>query len=100
MELMLFISVLLEIFYFCLLYTSGKLERNVRFILDEFGNMPVLDNFGGMVTNCLGVGFSFDIFIQSYNQLHTNYEMEMDTIKDNFANQMCIRDRIICSSSF
>lgn len=69
---------------------NGKLERNVRFILDEFGNMPVLDNFGGMVTNCLGVGFSFDIFIQSYNQLHTNYEMEMDTIKDNFANQFYI----------
>lgn len=69
---------------------TGKLKRNVRFILDEFGNMPVLDNFAGMVTNCLGVGFSFDIFIQSYNQLHTNYEMEMDTIKDNFANQVYI----------
>lgn len=69
---------------------NGVLGRNVRFILDEFGNMPILDNFGGMVTNCLGVGFSFDIFVQSYNQLHTNYEMEMDTIKDNFANQIYI----------
>lgn len=69
---------------------KGTLKRNVRFILDEFGNMPVLNNFGGMVTNCLGVGFSFDIFIQSYNQLHTNYEMEVDTIKDNFANQFYI----------
>lgn len=69
---------------------NGKLDRNVRFILDEFGNMPILDNFGSMVTNCLGVGFSFDIFIQSYNQLHTNYEMEKDTIKDNFANQIYI----------
>lgn len=69
---------------------KGTLGRNVRFILDEFGNMPILDNFGGMVTNCLGVGFSFDIFIQSYNQLHTNYEMEQDTIKDNFANQFYI----------
>lgn len=69
---------------------NGVLGRNVRFILDEFGNMPILDNFGGMVTNCLGVGFSFDIFVQSYNQLHTNYEMEMDTIKDNFANQFYI----------
>lgn len=69
---------------------KGKLKRNVRFILDEFGNMPILDNFGSMVTNCLGVGFSFDIFIQSYDQLRTNYEMEMDTIKDNFANQIYI----------
>ena len=69
---------------------KGKLRRNVRFILDEFGNMPILDNFGGMVTNCLGVGFSFDVFIQSYDQLKTNYEMEVDTIKDNFANQIYI----------
>lgn len=69
---------------------KGTLSRNVRFIFDEFGNMPVLDNFGGMVTNCLGVGFSFDVFIQSYDQLRTNYEMEMNTIKDNFANQIYI----------
>ena len=69
---------------------KGTLNRNVRFIFDEFGNMPVLDNFGGMVTNCLGVGFSFDVFIQSYDQLRTNYEMEMNTIKDNFANQIYI----------
>lgn len=69
---------------------NGVLDRNVRFIFDEFGNMPILDNFGGMVTNCLGVGFSFDIFIQSYEQLRTNYEMEMNTIKDNFANQIYI----------
>lgn len=69
---------------------KGTLSRNVRFIFDEFGNMPVLDNFGGMVTNCLGVGFSFDVFIQSYDQLRTNYGMEMNTIKDNFANQIYI----------
>lgn len=69
---------------------SNKLDREVQFILDEFGNMPVMDNFDGMVTNCLGAGMAFNIFIQSYNQLHSKYEMDMDTIKDNFANQFYI----------
>ena len=69
---------------------NNKLDREVEFILDEFGNMPVLDNFAGMVTNCLGAGIAFNIFIQSYNQLHSNYDMDMDTIKDNFANQFYI----------
>ncbi len=69
---------------------NNKLDREVQFILDEFGNMPVFDNFDGMVTNCLGAGMAFNIFIQSYNQLHSKYEMDMDTIKDNFANQFYI----------
>ncbi|MDY2960014.1 MAG: type IV secretory system conjugative DNA transfer family protein [Hornefia sp.] len=66
------------------------LDREVTFILDEFGNMPVLDNFASMVTNCLGAGISFNIFIQSYNQLKSNYEADEETIKDNFANQFYI----------
>ena len=69
---------------------TNRLDREVQFILDEFGNMPVMDNFDGMVTNCLGAGMAFNIFIQSYNQLHAKYEMDMDTIKDNFANQFYI----------
>lgn len=69
---------------------TNKLDREVQFILDEFGNMPVFDNFDGMVTNCLGAGMAFNIFIQSYNQLHSKYELDMDTIKDNFANQFYI----------
>lgn len=69
---------------------NGKVTRPVRFILDEFGNLPVFNNFSGMVTNCLGVGMSFDIFIQSYNQLNEKYEMSEETLKDNFANQIYI----------
>lgn len=69
---------------------ANKLDRDVQFILDEFGNMPVFDNFDGMVTNCLGAGMAFNIFIQSYDQLKSKYEMAMDTIKDNFANQFYI----------
>jgi type IV secretion system protein VirD4 len=69
---------------------ANKVDREVQFIFDEFGNMPVMDNFDGMVTNCLGAGMAFNIFIQSYNQLKSKYEMDEDTIKDNFANQVFI----------
>lgn len=69
---------------------NQKLYRELVYILDEFGNMPILDNFDGMVTNSLGAGIAFNIFIQSYNQLHSKYEVDEDTIKDNFANQIYI----------
>jgi len=66
---------------------NGKLSRNVRFILDEFGNMPKIENFSGFVTVCLGIGMSFDIFIQSYNQLKNKYGDESDTIMENCSNR-------------
>lgn len=69
---------------------SGKLDRNIRFILDEFGNMPVIENFAGFVTVCLGMGISFDIFLQSYSQLETKYGEDTDTIKDNCGNHIYI----------
>lgn len=33
---------------------SGKLERQVVFMLDEFGSMPTIDNMAGNMTVCLG----------------------------------------------
>lgn len=69
---------------------NGKLKRNVRFILDEFGNMPVIENFSGFLTVCLGVGMSFDLFVQSYGQIENKYGEETDTIKENCANRIYI----------
>lgn len=78
--------------YLWKLAKEGKqvLGRNLVYILDELGNMPTLDNFASMVTNSLGAGISFNIFIQSYNQLKAKYGIDEDTIKDNFANQFYI----------
>lgn len=69
---------------------SGRLYRNVRFILDEFGNMPVIENFAGFVTVCLGIGMSFDLFVQSYNQIDVKYGDDAATIKENCANHYYI----------
>lgn len=75
------------------------LSRELVFILDEFGNMPALDNFASMVTNCLGAKISFNIFLQSYAQLRAKYgEDESVVIKDNFANHFYILSSGVDSS--
>lgn len=69
---------------------NGKVKRHVRFILDEFGNMPVIYSFESYITVCLGANMSFDIFLQSYSQLDNLYKDAADTIKENCANHFYI----------
>lgn len=70
---------------------QGVLDRKVKFILDEFGNFPEIENFDGFVTVCLGLGISFDIYIQAMNQISAKYKDKEKTIKENFANQIYIK---------
>lgn len=70
---------------------QGKLDRRVKFILDEFGNFPEIENFAGFVTVCLGLGVSFDIYVQALNQISAIYKDHAKTILENFANQIYIK---------
>ncbi len=70
---------------------QGKLDRRVKFILDEFGNFPEIENFAGFVTVCLGLGISFDIYVQALNQISAIYKDHAKTILENFANQIYIK---------
>ena len=69
---------------------QGKLDRQVKFILDEFGSFPEIENFASFVTVCLGLGISFDIYVQALNQIESKYKDDAKTIKENFANQVYI----------
>ena len=69
---------------------AGKLDRNVIFVLDEFGNLPVIENYAGMVTVGLGMGIAFHIYIQSYGQIYGKYKDDAQAILDNFATQQYI----------
>lgn len=69
---------------------NGKVKRHVRFILDEFGNMPVIYNFASYITVCLGANMSFDLYLQSYSQLDDLYKEAAATIKENCANHFYI----------
>ncbi len=64
---------------------TGKLKRPVYFILDEFGNMPAVPNFGTMVTVSRSRNIFFEIVLQSYKQLDIKYGPdEAQNIRGNF----------------
>lgn len=69
---------------------NGKMNRNVHFLLDEFGNMPTIDGMAGMVTVGAGRGFRFHLIVQSYSQIKSSYGEESDTIIGNCSNQIYI----------
>ncbi len=64
----------------------GALKRKVYYIIDEFGNMPAIPNFGTMVTVSRSRNIFFEIILQSYKQLDIKYGVdEAQNIKGNFA---------------
>lgn len=63
----------------------GMLKRRVYYILDEFGNMPAIQNFGTMVTVSRSRNIFFEIILQSYKQLDIKYGAdEAANIRGNF----------------
>lgn len=69
---------------------SGKCDREVIFLLDEFGNMPPIEGMANIITVCLGRGIRFNLIIQAYNQLKTLYGDDSATIEGNCGNQIYI----------
>ena len=63
---------------------GGKLPRETYFILDEFGNMPKLNDFATIVTVARSRGIRLNLIIQDYKQLETVYGAnEAITIRNN-----------------
>lgn len=68
-----------------------SLERNVYFILDEFGNMPKIEKFDKMITVGRSRKIWFNMVVQSYAQLNNVYgEQVADIVKSNCAMKMFI----------
>ncbi|MPQ45042.1 VirD4-like conjugal transfer protein, CD1115 family, partial [Clostridium tarantellae] len=68
----------------------GKCDREVIFLLDEFGNMPVIEGMANIITVCLGRGIKFNLIIQAYSQLKKLYGDDYKTIIGNCGNQIYI----------
>ena len=49
------------------------LERNVYFIMDEFGNMPKIEKFDKFITVGRSRKIWFTMIVQSYSQLNNVY---------------------------
>lgn len=63
---------------------KGKLERQVVFILDEFGNLPEIPNFANVISACRARNIYFNLILQSYAQLDNIYGKDVSkVIRDN-----------------
>ncbi len=67
---------------------GGKCQREVVFLLDEFGNMPTIEDFTNIITVCLGRNIRFNLVIQAYSQLEDKYGEGWKTIDGNCGNTM------------
>ncbi|EMF0110306.1 type IV secretory system conjugative DNA transfer family protein [Enterococcus hirae] len=68
----------------CVKTKGDECHRRIHFILDEFGNMPAMDNMEGIMTVTAGRNMLWDLFIQSYQQLTAKYgEQNAAIIKAN-----------------
>ena len=71
---------------------GNRCKRQVRFELDEFGNIPPLPHMDSMITVCLGRNIRFDLIIQSYGQLYSQYGKDAArTIIENCGNQYYLK---------
>ncbi|MBE5735705.1 MAG: type IV secretory system conjugative DNA transfer family protein [Clostridiales bacterium] len=63
---------------------GGSLPRDTYFIMDEFANMPKIQNFDTIITVARSRRIFFTLILQSYVQLTTKYGNEVaSTVKDN-----------------
>ncbi|WP_411372718.1 VirD4-like conjugal transfer protein, CD1115 family [Enterococcus thailandicus] len=68
----------------CVKTKGDKCHRRIYFNLDEFGNMPAIDNMEGIMTVTAGRNMLWNLFIQSYQQLNARYgEQNAAIIKEN-----------------
>lgn len=70
---------------------TGKCGRQVVFILDEFGNLPAINDVDHFLNVGLGRNIYFNIILQSYMQLENTYgEKQGKIIKEACGNSVYI----------
>ena len=63
---------------------GGALARDVYFLLDEFANMPKIENFETIITVARSRRMYFTLILQSYAHLTIKYGQDVGaTIEDN-----------------
>ena len=63
---------------------TAILKRRAYFILDEFGNLPKMENIEGMVTVGRSRGIRYLFVLQSFSQLNAKYGRDIaDILKSN-----------------
>lgn len=68
----------------------GACKRPIKFVLNEIGNMPKIEDLKTMISFGAGLGITFDIYIQDVKQLEDVYGKQADIIINNCANHIWI----------
>ena len=85
-------SIILKQLYQALVYTASlnvstkgkdELDRTVSFVLDEFGNMPAIEDYDNMITAARGRKIFFQMILQDMQQLSKKYQGSEEIIKAN-----------------
>ena len=89
------VSIFIRQIYYVLskqssLSRTGKCDREVIFLVDEFGNLPSIESMSNIVTVCLGRGIRFNLIIQDLAQLDKLYGEDAKTIIGNCGNKIYI----------
>jgi type IV secretion system protein VirD4 len=61
----------------------GRLPVRVHYLLDEFGNLPPITDFGTKITVSAGRGILFNLIVQDLGQIKKKYKDEDTTIIGN-----------------
>lgn len=82
--------------YYVLAEKASKVKSQackipVRFICDECGNQPAIEDLGNFITVSNGRNIGFDLYFQSYSQAYSVYKDDAQTIIDNCANEIYIK---------
>lgn len=76
-------------------FTTGKLNRRVNYILDEFSSLPTISDLPAMITASRSRNIRFTLFVQSKHQMLQRYSEETETIQTNCNNWFFLTSREI-----
>ncbi len=80
---MLYSQVIKELYYKADHSNTGALERPVLFVLDEFPNLSLTDDFDLILATCRSRGIFISIVIQNLSQLKALYKDKWENIAGN-----------------
>lgn len=72
---------------------TGRLEKRLNYILDEFSSLPTISDFPAMITAARSRNIRFVLMIQSKSQLVQRYHEEAETIQTNCTNWIFLTSR-------
>jgi len=74
-------------------HPKNRLPVRVNFLLDEFSNLPAINDFPSMITASRSRNIRFNLIIQNQNQLVKRYGCDAETIKANCENWVFLHSR-------